>query len=485
MTQLFDSSMHGKIFSNGWRDAHAGTVEVHEPATGDLIAPSGLAGAADVVRAVASAVERQRGWAALPAPERGEVLRRAADLLVAHRDEFIELGMRECGAIAGKAENEVNGTRGELLEAAAMGTAPYGEMLPSPTGKLSFARRVPVGVVAVITPWNFPLILAMRAVAPALVLGNAVVLKPDIQTPLIGGLLLARLFEAAGLPDGVLHVLPGAADVGEALVTAPAVDMVAFTGSTATGRRVAQLAATNLKKVSLELGGNNALIVLDDADLEAAVSTGAWGSYLHQGQICLTTGRHLVHASIAEQYTDALVEHARALKVGNPVQADVLIGPLINSRQLARVDDIVQRSVSAGARLRTGGTSEQLFYTPTVLDRVTTDMPAFADEIFGPVAAVTVFDDDAEAVALANGTEYGLTAAIQTRSLNRGLAIAKQLRTGMVHINDTTVNDEPQVPFGGMGSSGTGGRFGGIANWDEFTQWQWVTVRDEPAPYPF
>jgi benzaldehyde dehydrogenase (NAD) len=485
MTLFNDDTCAGRIYSSGWRPGEGGVVDVVEPATGNVLTQSGLAVASDVGAAARAARAAQVDWAARPAPERGEVVRRAADLVREHHDELVGWGMRECGAINGKADNEVAGSRGELLLAAGMTTSPYGELLPSASGRLSFARRVPIGVVGIITPWNFPLILALRAVGPALALGNAVLLKPDAQTPIFGGALIARLFEEAGLPEGVLHVLPGGAEAGEAIVTSPDVGMVSFTGSTTTGRRVAELAAAGLKKVSLELGGNNALIVLEDADLEAAVSTGSWGSFLHQGQICLTTGRHLVHESVAGDYVELLVKHADALKVGDPTDPDVSLGPVINQRQLDGIDRIVQDSIAAGARLRAGGEHRGLFYSPTVLDGVTDQMPAFTKEIFGPVAPVTVFSDDAEAVALANRTEYGLVAAIQTRSVNRGLAMAAQIRAGMVHINDTTVNDEPQAPFGGMGSSGNGGRHGGHANWDEFTQWQWVTARDEAVVYPF
>jgi benzaldehyde dehydrogenase (NAD) len=482
---LMNDAISGQIYSDGWRKPAGGTREVHEPATGRVLGSTGIASAEDVEAAVESAVRAQDEWARWGGPRRGEVMRSAARLLEEHREEFIEFGMRECGAIRGKAENEVQGSIGEILEAAGLATAPYGDLLPSDSASLSMARRVPLGVVGIIAPWNFPLILAMRSVAPALVLGNAVLLKPDVNTPIFGGSLIARLFEEAGLPPGVLHVLPGGPETGEALVTAPGVDMISFTGSTATGRKVAQAAAAQLKKVSLELGGNNAHIVLEDADLEKAASTGAWGSFLHQGQICLTTGRHLVHEALSEAYVDKLVEHAKALRVGDPTDPETAIGPIINQQQLHRVSDIVERSVSAGARVRTGGESSGLFYQPTVLDQIDTQTPAFREEIFGPVAPVISFSDDADAVRLANDSEYGLTAAIQTSSLGRALDIARSIKSGMVHINDTTVNDAPYVPFGGMGDSGSGARHGGTANLDEYTQWQWVTVHDSPVEYPF
>jgi benzaldehyde dehydrogenase (NAD) len=342
-----------------------------------------------------------------------------------------------------------------------------------------------VGVVGAITPWNSPTVLGMRVVAPALALGNSVVLKPDPQTPVVGGAIFAAVFAEAGLPDGVLQIVVGGADVGEALVTDPNVSLVSFTGSTATGRRVGQLAGSLLKKVSLELGGNNAFVVLEDADLDAAASAGAFSSFQFQGQVCFAAGRHIVHRSVADAYTNALVDKARRLRLGDPYREDVQLGPIVNEKQLARVDGIVQRSIAGGARLVEGGTHEGLFYRPTVLADVTTDLPAWTDEIFGPVAPVTTFETDDEAIALANASEYGLVASVYTRSMSRGLALANRIKAGMVHVNDGTLNDEAIVPFGGMGVSGNGSRFGGEANFDTFTEWQWVTVRDEPPSFPF
>lgn len=346
-------------------------------------------------------------------------------------------------------------------------------------------RRVPARVIGAITPWNSPTVLGMRVVAPALALGNAVVLKPDPQTPVVGGAVFEAVFREAGLPEGLLQVVVGGADVGEALVTDPNIPVVCFTGSTAVGRRVGQLAGGLLKKVSLELGGNNAFIVLDDADLDAAASAGAFAAFQFQGQVCFAAGRHLVHRSVADTYIAALTEKARRLRTGDPYREDVHLGPIVNEKQLARVDDIVQRSISGGATLAEGGTYEGLFYRPTVLTDITTESPAWTDEIFGPVAPVITFDSDDEAVALANASAYGLVASIYTRSIGRGMAIADRMRTGMIHVNDGTLNDEAIIPFGGMGDSGNGSRYGGEASLDTFTEWQWVTVRDEPPTFPF
>ncbi|WP_328766731.1 benzaldehyde dehydrogenase [Streptomyces sp. NBC_00286] len=487
MTDLLDDvSWQGKIYSNGWTTAHGGVLDSTEPATGAVLAQVGLADADDVAAATARAAQAQADWAAQTGPSRAAVIRKAAAVLADNRAEFERWLVREGGAVPGKAAFEVDLVLGELWEAAALPTQPWGHLLPaSEPGRESVARRVPLGVVGVISPWNFPFILSVRAVAPALALGNAVVLKPDVQTAVSGGTLVARLFEAAGLPDGLLHVLPGDAGPGAALVEDPNVAMIAFTGSTAVGREVGATAGRTLKRVSLELGGNNALIVLDDADLEIASSAGAWGAFLHQGQVCMTAGRHIVLESVADEYLDRLAKRAQGLPVGDPFTGQVALGPLINERQRDNVHRIVEETVGAGAEVRAGGSYDGLFYEPTVLAGVTTSMPAFREEIFGPVAPVVVVRDEAEAVAVANNTEYGLVAAVQTGSPDRGRDLARRLRTGIVHINDQTLNNDAYAPFGGTGASGNGSRFGSQSSWDEFTQWQWVTFREQAHAFPF
>ena len=487
MSGLLDGvAWQGKIFSNGWVDAHGGVADSTEPATGEVLGRVGLADAQDVAAAALAAASAQPAWAACTGPERAALIRKAAEVLSANRAEFETWLVREGGCVPGKAAFEVDLVLGELWEAAALPTQPWGHLLPSSEpGRESVARRLPLGVVGVISPWNFPQILSVRAVAPALALGNAVVLKPDLQTAVAGGTLVARLFEEAGLPDGLLHVLPGDAEPGAALVGDPNVAMVAFTGSTAVGREVGAEAGRTLKRVSLELGGNNALIVLDDADLEVASSAGAWGAFLHQGQVCMTAGRHIVLESVADEYLDLLAKRAANLPVGNPHTEQVALGPLINERQVANVDRIVTETVDAGAEIRAGGVHEGLFYSPTVLAGVTQEMPAFREEIFGPVAPVIVAKDEDEAIAIANDTEYGLVAAIQTGSVERGLRLARGLRTGIVHVNDQTLNNDAYAPFGGTGASGNGSRFGSQSSWDEFTSWQWVTSREQAHGFPF
>jgi benzaldehyde dehydrogenase (NAD) len=473
-------------FLDTWRPGTGDPIEDREPATGILLLTVPGSTPDDVARAAAAAAAAQPAWAATSYLERARILRRAAEIYEAHRPEFGAWTQRETGAVHGKMHHEQNFTVNELLNAATMPSQPYGSLVPSAQeGRLSMVRRVPAGVIGAITPWNSPSVLGMRVVAPALALGNAVVLKPDPQTPVAGGAMFAAVFAEAGLPEGLLQVVVGGADVGEAIVTDPSVTRVSFTGSTTAGRRVGSLAGGLLKKVSLELGGNNAFVVLDDADLDAAASAGAYASFQFQGQVCFAAGRHIVHRSVAGDYVDALVEKARRIRLGDPFREQVDLGPIVNDRQLARVDGIVRRSIEGGARLAEGGTHEGLFYRPTVLADVTTGLPAWTDEIFGPVAPVVTFDTDEEALALANQTEYGLAGAVYSRSISRGLALAQRIRSGMVHVNDQTVNDEAVIPFGGMGASGNGSRFGGAANWDEFTEWQWVTVRDEPKSFPY
>ncbi|MCG5076725.1 benzaldehyde dehydrogenase [Paraburkholderia tagetis] len=474
------------IYSNGWQAAAGGTAYVTEPATGERIGTIGIGSPEDIDQAALSATQAQQAWADMPFDQRAAIMRAAARLLKDRAEEINEWNIRECGSTRAKAEWELHAAYEQLQMAAAMPMQPDGALYPSAIpGRMNLCRHVPVGVVGVIAPWNFPLLLGMRSVAPALALGNAVILKPDPQSAVAGGLLLAKVFEDAGLPAGVLHVIPGGPATGDALVRHPKVGMISFTGSTGVGRSIGEICGRMLKKVALELGGNNAIVVLDDADVEAATSSGAWGAFLHQGQICMQTGRHLVHRSIAERYAARLAERARSLAVGNPFNEHVHLGPLINEKQRDRIHDIVQTSVKAGAAVLAGGRFTGLFYEPTVLAGVSPDMAAFQEEIFGPVAPVTVFDSDDEAVALVNSSDYGLAAAIHTQSISRGLALSSRIRAGMVHINDQTVNNEFHVPFGGMGASGNGGRFGGPANAHEFTQTQWVSVTDKPIRYPF
>ncbi|WP_141014817.1 benzaldehyde dehydrogenase [Nocardioides sambongensis] len=487
MTLLDAVDWQGNVFKAGsWQPGNAGDYPVIEPATGGELGRMGLADSSDVAAAAAAATEAQREWAALPHPARAAVLRRAGDLWAEHAEEISGWNVREVGAVPGMAGFSLHVAAEECYEASALPSRPIGQVLPSEEPRLSMVQRMPAGVVAVIAPFNVPIILGIRSVAPALALGNAVILKPDPRTAVTGGALMARIFEEAGLPPGVLQMLPGGAEVGEALITDPAVRVVSFTGSTGVGRRIGELAGRHLTRAHLELGGNSALLVLDDADVEAAVNLAAWGSYFHQGQICMTTGRHLVADAVYDDFVEALAAKAAGLPVGDPATAEVALGPVIDAGQRDKIHGLVTASTDGGARLAAGGRYDELFYSPTVLADVPLEAPAFAEEVFGPVAPVTRVGSAEEAARLAASSEYGLSLGIVTKDVMRGLAVAEQIPTGIVHINDQTVNDEANAPFGGVRASGTGSRFGGAeANVEAFTETRWITMRGEPARYPF
>lgn len=485
---LLDSvDWQGSIFRNGeWTAARGGDYPVVEPATGNELGRMGKPTPEDAAEAAASAAEAQREWAAQPHTARAAVLRKAGDLWQKYAEEISGWNVREVGAVPGLAAFALHVAAEECYQAAGLPSQAIGEILPSEEPRLSMARRMPVGVVAVISPFNVPIILGVRSVAPALALGNAVVLKPDPRTAVTGGTLMARVFEEAGLPPGVLQMLPGGVDVGEALITDPNVQVVSFTGSTAAGRRIGELAGRHLKRAHLELGGNSALLVLDDADVDQAVNLATWGSFFHQGQICMTAGRHFIADRLYDDFVERLAAKADALPVGDPASGEVALGPVIDAGQRDRIHGMVTASVDQGAKLASGGTYEQLFYRPTVLADVPLDAPAFAEEVFGPVAPVTRVTSVDQAAELAADSEYGLSLGIVTRDAMRGLAVAEKIPTGIVHINDQTVNDEANAPFGGIRASGTGSRFGGAtANMEAFTETRWITMRGEPPAYPF
>ncbi|WP_233507180.1 benzaldehyde dehydrogenase [Spongiactinospora gelatinilytica] len=487
MTLLDGVDWQGNIFKKGeWTAGRGGDYPVIEPATGAELGRMGMAGAEDVAEAATAAAEAQREWAAMPHTARAAVLRRAGDLWQQHTEEIRGWNIREVGAVPGMAEFSLHVAAEECYEAAGLPGRAIGEILPSEQPRLSMARRMPAGVVVVISPFNVPIILGIRSVAPALALGNAVILKPDPRTAVTGGTLMARVFEEAGLPPGVLQMLPGGPEVGEALITHPSVRVISFTGSTAVGRRIGELAGRHLKRAHLELGGNSALLILDDADVDQAATLAAWGSFFHQGQICMTTGRHLVADGLYDAFVERLADKAAALTVGDPAAGEVALGPVIDAGQRDKIHRLVTASVEQGARLAGGGAYQELFYRPTVLADVPLTAPAFADEVFGPVAPVTRVTSTEEAVRLASASDYGLALGIVTRDVMRGLAAAERIPTGIVHINDQTVNDEANAPFGGVLASGTGSRFGGAqANIEAFTETRWITMRGEPPAYPF
>lgn len=484
MSMLAKEIWNKKLFQGSWKTAQNG-YDVVEVATGQILGEIGYASAQDVVNAAQQAKSAQKRWWALSYQERQAVFERAVQVLTENQAEVIEWLVKESGSLQLKAGFEVNISIQVLKHCVALPAADQGALLPTQNGKLSMAKRVPLGVVGIISPFNFPLYLALRAVAPALALGNAVVLKPDERTAVCSGYAIARVFELAGLPEGLLQVLPGGTEVGEALTLDKNIASIQFTGSTNVGRIVGANAAKTLKKVSLELGGKNSLIILDDADVELAAENIAWGAFLHSGQICMTSGKILIQEKIYPQVKQRVIEKVKNFVVGNPAQADTTIGPLINARQSQRVEQLVSAAVEQGATLETGGRANGVFFEPTVLADVTPDNSIFSEEIFGPVAVLIPFGSDEQAAELANDGDYGLSAGIITSNIGRGMQLGSQLNVGLLHINDQTVNDETVNPFGGFGASGNGTRIGGPANADEFTQWQWVTVQAQAPHYPF
>jgi aldehyde dehydrogenase (NAD+) len=355
-------------------------------------------------------------------------------------------------------------------------------------GAFYMAIRQPIGVVAGIAPWNAPLILSLRSVCMPIAYGNTAVLKPSMESAAAGGVVIAEIFHEAGFPKGVLNLVtngPGGSEaMGDEFIENPKVRRINLTGSSEVGRQLAEKAGRHLKRVSLELGGQNPLIVLRDADIDSAVNAAAFGGFLHQGQICMSTRRVIVETSVAKEFTEKFVKKASAYKVGNPKEPDTIIGPLINQQQLNKVKKSVDAAVRDGARILCGGKADGPCYLPTVLTNVKTGTSFACEETFGPVVSVIEVKDEEEAVAVANDTAYGLSAAVFTRDFAKGMAIAERIESGIVHINDQTVHDEPQVPFGGVKDSGWG-RFGGKAALEEFTELRWISTQLTPRQYPF
>lgn len=475
----------GKLFSDGWAAASAGVEEVTSPADGSTVETIGKGSAADVTRAAAAAHAAQPAWEATPAAERAAILNTAADILEANTDELLPWIIRETGSIPPKAGIEIEHSAGFLRAAAEAALEPTTQALKSMDGRQEELTRVAHGVVGVISPFNFPLVLSVRAIAAALATGNTVVHKPHELTPITGGVIIARVFEAAGLPAGLFHVIPGGADVGAALCEDPKIAMVSFTGSPGVGSKVGAACGRTLKKVQLELGGKNAMVIMDDADMDIAASNCAWGAWLHQGQICMAAGLLLAPADKADALAEALAVKAGHLPVGNPATEQCALGPLIAEAEARRIEEIVKDAVAKGAKLLAGGTPDGTMFPATVLSGVTPGMRAFEEEIFGPVAVVAAYDNDDHAVELANMTEFGLAAGVIGKDIARARALGNRLRVGHLHINDQTVTASPIAPFGGRGKSGNGSRISGPAIWEEFTQWVWVTTKSEATPYPF
>ncbi|GAA1635233.1 aldehyde dehydrogenase family protein [Actinoplanes couchii] len=473
-----------------WVDAAGGrTYDKRDPWTGDVFARV-AAGDADDARAAVTAADRALpDWAGSRPADRQQILLRAADALDRQRDDVRGHLAAETGCGAHFADVQLDFCVRLLRQAAGLGYAPTGQILPSDLpGTRALAVRRPVGVVAAIAPWNASLVLAGRAVVAPIALGNTVVLKPSEEAPFTGGAFWARLLRDAGLPPGVLNVVthaPGEAGaVAETLIADPRVRRIGFTGSTVTGRRIAEIAGRHLKRAVLQLGGHNPLIVLGDAPLPAAVDAAVYGAFVHSGQTCMCARRIIVERTVMPDFAALFVEKAAGLPTGDPSDPATVVGPVINEWALSLLERRVREAVDLGARLLTGGRPDGRCFPPTVLAGVPPEAELAFDETFGPVVLLEEADDAHDAVRRADATDFGLTAGIITGDPYRGMDLARQLRAGVVHVNDQPVHDEPQMPFGGVRDSGAG-RFGiGFAA-EEFTEVQWVTARREPRTYPF
>ena len=458
-----------EVFIDGRFEAPAAPWRpVLDKAAGRAFARYADASAEQVDRAVTAARRAQPAWADTDANTRCEVLRDFAAQLQRRHDELITLIVRETGGTAEKAEEELGQSVNQLLNSATQLTENAGSILPPyKPGKMSLSRAVPLGVIGLIVPWNYPMSLAMRALAPGLAYGNAVVLKPAELTPIAGGQVLAEAARAAGVPDGVFAVLPGDGPAtGAALSRHAGLDLIHFTGSYEVGAAITEHGARTGTPVITELGGDNAFVVLDDADVDQAASCAVWTALWYQGQTCISAGRHIVQRSIAEAFTEAVVERVRKLRVGDPLREDVDLGPVITAGQLARFHEgLVLPSIRAGARVAVGGGHDGLFYRPTVLTDVTPDMPIFREETFGPVLPVTVVDTEDQALELAN-RHRTLMNSVFTGDPLRGYAFAQRMHSNEVHVND------------GYARHGGEGQLAG------FTRRQWIGLQTSPVSYP-
>jgi aldehyde dehydrogenase (NAD+) len=480
-----------QMYINGeWIGAADGKVyDDFNPYTGEVFATIPAGKRTDAARAVDAAAAAFPSWSQTLPAERQALFLKAATILEQKQNEIVGILAEETGCTFGFGMFQTMFTPGLLREAAAQVHAAVGEIIPGDLpGAFNMAIRQPVGVVAGIAPWNAPLILSLRAICMPIAYGNTAVLKPSTESAAAGGAVIAEVFEAAGFPSGVLNMVTngpgGSSAIGDEFIENPKVRRINLTGSSAVGRKLAEKAGRHLKRVALELGGQNPMMVLKDADIDAAVNAAAFGAFLHQGQICMSTRRIIADKAIASDFCDKLVKKISGFKVGDPMEPDTIVGPLINQQQLDQVKHNVATAVRDGAELLCGGKAEGLCYHPTVLTKVKPGSAFACEETFGPVVNIIEVDGDAEAVATANDTMYGLSAAVFTQDLAKGLSVARQIESGIVHINDQTVHDEPQVPFGGVKDSGWG-RFGGKAALEEFTELRWISAQLEPRQYPF
>ncbi len=476
------------LIGGSWTEAQSGrTYEQAFPFTGDAVGTAAAAGREDARAAADAAAQAFGEWSHSTPGTRRTILLKAADLLLERQQDIAQLVTEETGGVFGWGMFNVDLAAGMMREAAAQAYGLVGEVIPSDVpGKLAMGVRQPAGVVLAIAPWNAPVILCTRAIATPLAYANTVVLKASELCPRTHAAVVHAL-EDAGLPPGVINLITNepadAADVVDELIAHPAVRRINFTGSTRVGRIVAESAGRHLKRALLELGGKAPMVVLADADLDRAAAAANFGAFFHQGQICMSTERIIADRSVADSLAERVAERAGALTVGDPRDPGTQIGPLINEAAMKRVTSLVADAVSKGATALSGGQADGPCYEPTVLTGVTPEMRLYSEESFGPLVTVIGVDGPDEAVAVANDTDYGLSAAVFSENVPAALELAQRIQSGICHVNDTTVQDEPQMPFGGVKASGFG-RFGAKTALEEFTELRWITVQELARQYP-
>ncbi len=457
------------------------------PMTGEVASSSEAMQVSDISAICEKAQAGFGQWSQQGPNARRAVLLAAASALESKKDDFVEAMMNEIGATAGWAMFNLMLATSMLREAASITTQISGEVIPSDKpGCLAMAIREPVGVILSIAPWNAPIILGVRSVATALACGNSVIFKASESCPRTHSLIVEALAEA-GFPEGVVNVVTNAPEdapeVVGALIDHPAVKRINFTGSTAVGKVIAQRAAQHLKPCLLELGGKAPQIVLEDADLDEAVKAAAFGAYMNQGQICMSTERLIVVDAIADEFAQKMTEKVKSMPTGDPREGNTPLGAVVDMKTVEKVNTLIDDAVSKGAAILSGGKADSVLMNATLIDNVQADMNLYRDESFGPIVAMIRAKDEADAIRIANDSEYGLSSAVFTKDIARGLKVARQIHSGICHVNGPTVHDEAQMPFGGVGASGYG-KFGGKAGIDSFTELRWITVETEPGHYP-
>ncbi|OJH19415.1 aldehyde dehydrogenase family protein [Heyndrickxia sp. FSL K6-6286] len=480
-------SLSNQYINGQWREGQSDHVLINvNPYSGDILSEVKMATVTDVDLAYKAALKAKDDWDKVNPYKKRDILEKAIQYIEAHEEEITNIIIEELGGTRLKAAFEIGLVKNMIKEAATFPLRMEGKILPSTEdGKENRLYRIPVGVVGVISPFNFPFFLSMKSVAPALGAGNGVVLKPHEETPITGGTLIAKIFEEAGLPKGLLNVVvTDIKEIGDSFVEHPIPRIISFTGSTKVGSHIGQLAVKNFKKPLLELGGNSAFIILEDADIDYAVQAATFSRFTHQGQICMSANRIIVQATIYDEFIKKYKEKVSSLSVGDPKDPQTIIGPVVNERQANNLQAMIDNGIEEGAKVVLQGNISGNMVEPTILKDVTPNMTIAQEELFGPVVCVMPFETEDDAIAIANDTKFGLSGAVHTSNLEKGVELAKKIHSGMIHVNDITINDEPIVAFGGEKQSGLG-RLNGQWSLDEFTTLKWISVNYGQRSFPY